>query len=114
MANAGATRRARRNGLVTGLLWTQGVTTSSTGLWPLVQYAVVPGRHRDKTDHLQSPHPTLIDHWLVNAVGVLVMAVGLTLLAGRLAACLDAGAGRAGDRSASAEPRSNVIYVARR
>lgn len=82
-----ATRRyAAREGeaasaWVTGLLWLQGLYYFATGVWPLVSietFLMVTG---DKTDHLQAPAPTSADHWLVMTVGVLIAAVGLSLLA---------------------------------
>jgi hypothetical protein len=66
---------------VTGLLWLQGLYYFVTGVWPLVSietFLMVTG---PKTDHLQAPDPTNADHWLVMTVGVLIAAVGASLLA---------------------------------
>jgi hypothetical protein len=49
-----------------------------TGIWPLVSiqtFQLVTGR---KTDHLVTGSEA--DHWLVNTVGVLVIAIGIALL----------------------------------
>jgi len=64
--------------LFTALLWLQGVYFLVTGVWPLVSietFQMVTGR---KTDHLLTGREA--DHWLVMTVGVLVTAIGLTLL----------------------------------
>jgi len=56
----------------------QGLYFFVTGVWPLVSietFQLVTGR---KTDHLVTGHEG--DHWLVNTVGVLVIAIGLTLM----------------------------------
>src|SRR3954447_2511066 len=60
------------------LLWVQGVYYAITGIWPLVSietFQLVTGR---KTDHLVTGREG--DHWLVNTVGVLVIAIGTTVL----------------------------------
>src|SRR3954466_388311 len=56
----------------------QGIYFLVTGLWPLLSietFQLVTGR---KTDHLVTGREG--DHWLVNTVGVLVIAIGITLL----------------------------------
>lgn len=66
--------------LFTLLLWGQGLYYLITGLWPLLSietFLLVTG---PKTDHLQSPNPTPVDHWLVMTVAVLIVAVAVTLL----------------------------------
>jgi hypothetical protein len=60
------------------MLWTQGAYYLATGVWPLVSiesFQMVTG---PKTDHLVTGREA--DHWLVMTVGVLVTAIGLTLL----------------------------------
>src|SRR3954468_24890562 len=57
----------------------QGIYFLLTGIWPLVSietFQLVTGR---KTDHLVTGREA--DHWLVNTVGVLVIAPGLTFFA---------------------------------
>ena len=63
--------------LFVALCWVQGGYYVLTGLWPLVSirtFQAVTGR---KTDNWTGREA---DHWLVNAVAVLVLAVGATLL----------------------------------
>jgi hypothetical protein len=58
--------------------WIQGIYFLLTGVWPLVSietFQLVTGQ---KTDHLVTGREA--DHWLVNTVGVLVIAIGITLL----------------------------------
>src|SRR3954464_3377698 len=58
--------------------WIQEMYFLVTGLWPLLSidtFQLVTGR---KTDHLVTGREA--DHWLVNTVGVLVIAIGLALL----------------------------------
>ena len=66
--------------LARGVTALQGLYYLGTGLWPLVSMETFLAVTGDKTDHLQSPHQALYDHWLVVTVGVLVTAIGLALL----------------------------------
>lgn len=56
----------------------QGVYYLFTGLWPLVSMETFQAVSGPKTDHL--PTGNEADHWLVNTVGVLVIAIALPLL----------------------------------
>jgi hypothetical protein len=61
------------------LCWIQGGYFFGTGVWPIVSietFQLVTGR---KTDHLVTGREA--DHWLVNTVGVLVIAIGVTFFA---------------------------------
>jgi hypothetical protein len=66
--------------LFTALLWVQGVYFFLTGVWPLVSIETFIAVTGPKTDHLITGREG--DHWLVMTVGVLVTAVGVTLLVG--------------------------------
>jgi hypothetical protein len=60
------------------ILWFQGIYFVFTGVWPLISietFQKVTGR---KTDHLITGNEG--DHWLVMTVGVLVTAIGLSIL----------------------------------
>lgn len=62
-------------------VWTcyaQGVYFLLTGLWPLVSIESFQWVTGPKSDHL--PTGSESDHWLVNTVAVLVIAVALALL----------------------------------
>jgi hypothetical protein len=64
--------------LYRSICWVQGIYFLATGLWPLFSidtFQMVTGQ---KTDHLVTGREA--DHWLVNTVGVLVIAIGSTLL----------------------------------
>jgi len=55
----------------------QGVYFLTTGIWPLVHvesFQAITGR---KTDNWSGSE---IDHWLLNTISVLIVAIGLTLL----------------------------------
>jgi hypothetical protein len=62
----------------TALLWLQGLYYFATGVWPLVSVETFQLVTGPKTDHLVTGREG--DHWLVMTVGVLITAVGLTLL----------------------------------
>jgi small-conductance mechanosensitive channel len=66
--------------LAVWLCWLQGLYFAGTGIWPLVSIRTFQAVTGKKTDHLVRVPPTEADHWLVNAVAVLVLACGLALL----------------------------------
>jgi hypothetical protein len=71
-------QRGEKMRLYRSIGWIQGMYFLMTGLWPLISietFQLVTGR---KTDHLVTGRES--DHWLVNTVGVLVIAIGATLL----------------------------------
>jgi hypothetical protein len=70
--------RSRPLGLFTALLWLQGLYYLATGVWPLVSIETFQLVTGPKTDNM--PTGLEVDHWLVMTVGVLVTAIGLTLL----------------------------------
>jgi hypothetical protein len=60
------------------LLWLQGGYFFVTGIWPLLSIRPFQAVTGPKTDHL--PTGREADHWLVMTVGVLITAIGLSLL----------------------------------
>ena len=60
------------------LAWIQGTYFAATGLWPVVSIRSFQAVTGQKTDHLVTGYEQ--DHWLVNTVAVLVIAIGLALL----------------------------------
>jgi len=60
------------------LAWLQGLYYLATGVWPLVSVDTFQKVTGPKTDHMVTGREA--DHWLVMTVGVLVAAIGLTLL----------------------------------
>jgi hypothetical protein len=94
-----------------GLLWFQGLYYFSTGIWPLISiesFQKVTGR---KTDHLTTGRES--DHWLVMTVGVLIVAIAITLLvaAWRKSPPLEAAVLALG--SALGLTMIDIVYVAR-
>jgi hypothetical protein len=62
----------------TGLLWVQGLYYLVTGVWPLLSMETFQLVTGPKTDHLVTGREG--DHWLVMTVGVLIVAIAVTLL----------------------------------
>lgn len=60
------------------LAWVQGTYFVATGIWPLVSIRSFEAVTGKKTDHLVTGYEQ--DHWLVNTVAVLVIAIGLSLV----------------------------------
>jgi len=93
------------------ICWTQGIYYLLTGIWPIVSietFQMVSGR---KTDHLVTGSEA--DHWLVNTVAALVIAIGVALL---FAARRGRGQGEIlvlGLGSAIALASIDLLYVAR-
>jgi hypothetical protein len=59
-------------------LYFQGIYYLITGIWPILDIDSFQSVTGPKTDHLQTGRQS--DHWLVITVGVLVMAIALSLL----------------------------------
>jgi hypothetical protein len=60
------------------LLWVQGLYYFITGIWPLMSIETFQMVTGPKTDHLVTGRES--DHWLVMTVGVLIVAIAITLL----------------------------------
>ena len=68
----------RKQSLWTAISWIQGGYYVATGLWPLVSirsFQAVTGR---KFDNFETGLE--IDHWQVMTIGLLITAIGITLL----------------------------------
>ena len=62
------------------LSWAQGLYFLTTGVWPIVSvdtFQRVTGR---KSDHLIADPPTEADHWMLNTISILNIAISLVLL----------------------------------
>jgi len=70
--------RERASAWVTGLLWLQGIYYFVTGVWPLVSIRTFQMVTGPKTDN--QPTGLEADHWLVMTAGVLITAMGASLL----------------------------------
>jgi len=68
----------RASAWVTGLLWLQGIYYFATGVWPLVSIRTFQMVTGPKTDN--QPTGLEADHWLVMTAGVLITAMGASLL----------------------------------
>ena len=87
----------------TGVALAQGVYYSATGLWPLLSmksFEAVTGPKRDR--------------WLVKTVGVLVTAVGVTLIRASRRRRVHPDVALLGGLSAAALAGIDIVYVSRR
>jgi hypothetical protein len=60
------------------IAWVQGLYFTALGVWPVLDIASFEAVTGKKTDHLQTGLEA--DHWLVYTVGLLISAIGFTLL----------------------------------
>ena len=97
--------------LFTTLCWVQGLYYLATGLWPLVSIRTFQAVTGPKTDNWTGREA---DHWLVNAVGVLVLAVGAGLLAAAVRGLPTPEVVVLAVASALGLTGIDVVYVARR
>jgi hypothetical protein len=58
--------------------WVQGVYYTAFGIWPIISIETFQAVTGQKTDHLSTGLEA--DHWLVNTVALLLVAIGVTLL----------------------------------
>ncbi len=72
-----AARASGWTGLAAGLCWVQGLYFLATGVWPLVSIETFQAVTGPKSDNWTGREA---DHWLVNTVAALVIAVALPLL----------------------------------
>jgi hypothetical protein len=92
-------------------MWIQGAYYCITGVWPLVSIETFQMVTGPKTDHLVTGNEA--DHWLVMTVGVLVTAIGGTLLFGAWRKSLSPEVPFLAIASALALTAIDVIYVTR-
>jgi hypothetical protein len=104
-----ATARVER--LATAVAWTQGVYFLLTGLWPIVHIESFQAVTGEKTDHLVTGHEG--DHWLVNTVGALVAAIGLSLIVAAYRQRVAPEVMLVGLLTAAALTAIDIVYVAR-
>jgi hypothetical protein len=63
------------------LAWAQGLYFLVTGVWPLVSvrtFQLVTGK---KSDHLIATPPSEADHWMLNTISALIIAISIVVLA---------------------------------
>ena len=89
----------------------QGLYFTVMGIWPLISIRTFQMVTGPKTDHI--PTGLEADHWLVNTVAVLIVAIGVTLLSfARHRGLAEAAILAIG--SAAGLTAIDVIYVSRR
>src|SRR4051794_9200214 len=89
----------------------QGGYFLATGIWPLISIQTFQAVTGQKTDHLVTGREA--DHWLVNTVGVLVIAIGLVLVFAAWRGVFSAEALILGVGSAFGLIGIDVVYYAR-
>jgi hypothetical protein len=95
------------------LTWTQGLYFLVTGVWPIVSvetFQLVTGL---KSDHLIADPPTEADHWMLNTIAALIVAISLVLLAAARRRQISFDIALLAVLSAAALTTIDVIYVAR-
>lgn len=98
---------------VVGVCWVQGLYFAATGLWPLVSvetFQRVTGR---KSDHLIASPPTEVDHWMLNTISLLILAIAVVLLHAAWHRQVTADVALLGLLSSLALTGIDVLYVAR-
>jgi hypothetical protein len=108
MSNSGESSR-----LGSGLCWAQGLYFLLTGVWPLVSvdtFQLVTGK---KTDHLVADPPTEADHWMLNTISALIIAIAIVILAAAWRRRISLDVALLGLASAIALTIIDVVYVAR-
>lgn len=106
------TERESSSPLARGLCWVQGIYFLVTGLWPLVSIATFQQATGKKTDHLVTGREG--DHWLVNTVAALIIAIALVLLLAAWRRRIPLEVVALGCTSSLALMTIDVVYVVRR
>jgi hypothetical protein len=91
--------------------WIQGAYYAAFGIWPIISIDTFQAVTGPKTDHLSTGFQA--DHWLVNTVGLLLVAIGVTLLMAGWRRNVVAEIFVLGIGSAFGLAAIDVIYVAR-
>jgi hypothetical protein len=99
--------------LAIGLCWAQGLYFFITGVWPLVSVETFQMATGRKTDHLVADPPTESDHWMLNTISALIIAISVVILASAWRRRVSADVALLGVASAVALTVIDVVYVAR-
>jgi hypothetical protein len=103
----------RSSRLALGLCWAQGLYFFATGVWPLLSvktFQMVTGR---KTDHLVAEPPSEADHWMLNTISALIIAISVVILAAAWRRRVSIDVALLGVLSAAVLTIIDVVYVAR-
>jgi hypothetical protein len=95
------------------LCWTQGLYYFVTGVWPLVNVESFQRVTGPKSDHLIADPPTEADHWMLNTISGLIVAIALVLLTAAWKRQPSSEVGLLGALSATALGMIDVIYGGR-
>ena len=99
--------------LASFLAWAQGLYFLATGVWPLVSVRTFQAVTGKKSDHLIAAAPTEADHWMLNTISGLIIAIAIALLSAAWRRRLSFEVALLGAASAVALTAIDVIYVAR-
>ena len=99
--------------LASFLAWAQGLYFLATGVWPLVSVRTFQAVTGEKSDHLIAAAPTEADHWMLNTISGLIIAIAIVLLSAAWRGRLSFDAALLGALSAIALAMIDVVYVAR-
>jgi hypothetical protein len=95
------------------LAWAQGLYFLVTGVWPLVSvrtFQLVTGK---KSDHLIATPPSEADHWMLNTISALIIAISIVVLAAAWRRRVSFDVALLGIASAVGLTIIDVVYVAR-
>ena len=95
------------------LCWAQGLYFLVTGVWPLVSVESFQRVTGPKSDHLIADAPTQADHWMLNTISGLIIAISLVLLTAAWRRRLSLEVGLLGALSAAALATIDIVYVGR-
>jgi hypothetical protein len=95
------------------LYWAQGLYYFVTGVWPLVSVESFQRVTGPKSDHLIAKAPTQADHWMLNTISGLIIAISLVLLTAAWRRRPSLEVGLLGALSAAALATIDVVYVSR-
>ena len=95
------------------LCWAQGVYYFVTGVWPLVSVESFQRVTGPKSDHLIADAPTQADHWMLNTISGLIIAVSLVLLTAAWRRRPSVEIGLLGALSAATLATIDIVYVSR-
>jgi hypothetical protein len=104
---------ANTNAVALGLGWAQGLYFLATGVWPIVStetFQLVTGR---KSDHLIADPPTEADHWMLNTIAALIIAIALVILVAARRRRVSFDVALLALLSAAALTIIDIVYVAR-
>jgi hypothetical protein len=95
------------------LCWAQGLYYLVTAVWPLLSVESFQRVTGPKSDHLVADPPTEADHWMLNTISGLIVAIALVLLAAAWRQKPSFEVGLLGVLSAAALVAIDLVYVGR-